>query len=92
MKAVAGNSDLWKNGNLENNSEFGTSGFNALPAGYRTNYDGNFNYMGNNGYFWSSTGNNGLYAWYRKLTYSNSDVYRSYSYKQGGFSIRCLGD
>jgi uncharacterized protein (TIGR02145 family) len=32
---LAGNSDLWNDGVLVNNSEFGTSGFNALPAGYR---------------------------------------------------------
>jgi hypothetical protein len=30
---LAGNSDLWSDGGLENNSEFGTSGFNGLPAG-----------------------------------------------------------
>ena len=30
---LAGSSDLWNDGVLENNSEFGTSSFNALPAG-----------------------------------------------------------
>ena len=33
---LAGNSDLWNDGVLENYSELGTSGFNALPANRRS--------------------------------------------------------
>ncbi|MBC8311019.1 MAG: fibrobacter succinogenes major paralogous domain-containing protein, partial [Candidatus Marinimicrobia bacterium] len=32
---LADGAELWNNGNLENNSEFGTSGFSAFPGGYR---------------------------------------------------------
>ena len=52
---LAGNSDLWNSGNLENNSEFGTSGFNVLPAGYRHSTSGYYYYMGYSGSFWSSS-------------------------------------
>jgi uncharacterized protein (TIGR02145 family) len=32
---LAGRADLWTDGDLENNAEFGTSGFTALPGGSR---------------------------------------------------------
>ena len=89
---LAGNADLWDNGDLENNSEFGTSGFSAFPAGYRSSYSGNYFIMGNNGYFWSSSENSSSSALYRRLYYSDSNVYRSLYSKQAGFSIRCLKD
>jgi len=43
---LAGNSYLWTDGDLVNNSEFGTSGFNGLPAGYRNFNNGTYNDMG----------------------------------------------
>ncbi|MBC8192252.1 MAG: fibronectin type III domain-containing protein, partial [FCB group bacterium] len=43
---LAGNAGLWTDGSLENNSGFGTSGFTALPGGYRYNGNGYFYYMG----------------------------------------------
>ena len=91
---LAGNAGLWDNGDLENNSEFGTSGFSAFPAGYRYYYDGSYYGMGNFGYFWSSSELYSFYAWSRLLSYSNSDVSRnlSLSYKLFGFSVRCLKD
>jgi len=89
---LAGNADLWNSGNLENNSEFGTSGFNVLPAGYRNDYNGTYSSTGFSGYFWSSSGSSSNYAWYRLLNYNYSNVYRNIDYKQNGFSIRCLRD
>ena len=89
---LAGNSDLWDYDDLVNNSEFGTSGFNVLPAGYRYYYNGDYLDMGDYGCFWSSSESNSNYTWYRKMNYDYSNVYR-YNYgKQLGFSIRCLGD
>lgn len=89
---LAGNSDLWDYDDLVNNSEFGTSGFNVLPAGYRWNDGGNDDDMGNTGFFWSSSEDDSSNAWDRGLDSSSSSVYRGNDYKQGGFSIRCLGD
>jgi uncharacterized protein (TIGR02145 family) len=42
---LAGNADLWSNGNLEQNTEFGTSGFSVFPAGYRFYNNGNYTNM-----------------------------------------------
>ena len=89
---LAGHADLWNNGDLENNSEFGTSGFSAFPAGYRTDTFGNYTGMGNWGYFWSSSENINNYSWYRILNYNYSNVFRYSDYKQRGMSIRCVAD
>ena len=64
-------------------------GFSALPGGYRYS-SGSFYYLGYYGYWWSSTGHSGTYAWYRSLYYNYDDVGRYNYYKTGGFSVRCL--
>ena len=89
---LAGNADLWNSGNLEQNAEFGTSGFNGFPAGIRNTSYGDFTIMGTDGYFWSSTESGSYDAWFRKLNYGFSEVFRSYYAKHSGFSIRCLRD
>jgi|TARA_B100001964_G_C14225134_1_gene597252 hypothetical protein len=63
----------------------------ALPGGYRNN-NGNYNNMGNNSYFWSSTENNSNNAWNRNLNYNNSDANRNNNNKKNGFSVRCVRD
>lgn len=68
------------------------SDFTVLPGGYRYSADGNYYHLGNHGAFWSSTGNNSRNAWYRRLHYNYSNVYRYFNYKQNGFSIRCVRD
>ena len=83
---------LWFSGNLEQNTEFGTSGFNGLPASYRGSDNGGYYGMGYGGSFWSSTENDSGSAWYRTLYYDYSEVYRTNYSKQGGFSVRCLRD
>ena len=89
---LAGRADLWNDGGLENNAEFGTSGFTALPGGYRYDSYGYYYHMGNGGSFWSSTEYGSSSAWLRSLSYDYSDV-RRYDYdKQYGFSVRCVRD
>jgi uncharacterized protein (TIGR02145 family) len=66
-----------------------SSGFTALPGGYR-NISGGFRYLGEYAYFWSSQESDALYAWGRKLGYNGDGVYRSYGNKMYGFPIRCL--
>ena len=77
----------------ENATYYGTNNFkfNALPGGYR-NYNGNFNYIGNNGYWWSATENYASYALFRYMLYNNSNVYRGDYNKEFGFSVRCVKD
>ncbi|RMZ48951.1 hypothetical protein EB821_04890 [Candidatus Marinimicrobia bacterium PRS2] len=90
---LAGNSDLWLESYLVNNSEFGTSGFTALPAGYRFSSMGDYTSMGGSGYFWSSSEGNSGHAWHRTLDYYYSNVGRNNGFdKQHGFSVRCLGN
>jgi uncharacterized protein (TIGR02145 family) len=90
---LAGRADLWHDGDLENNSEFGTSGFTALPGGYRSSSSGTYNGMGDRGYFWSSTEYGSNIAWYRLLYYYDSEVDRNREgSKNGGFSVRCVRD
>ena len=68
-----------------------SSGFTALPGSYR-HYNGNFFYIGNYAYFWSSTANTANIAWNHYMIYNNSEVARSSSNKGNGFSVRCMKD
>ena len=88
---LAGNSDLWNNGSLENNFEFGTSGFVALPSGGRNRW-GTFYSQGDSGNWWSSTEVASFYAFSRRLEFNYSAV-RRYEYEKSfGFSVRCIKD
>ncbi len=69
-----------------------SSGFTALPGGYRYG-NGGFGGHGLNGFWWASTEGNSGSAWYRYLNFSDSGIYRDYNYlgyKIYGFSVRCL--
>ncbi len=68
----------------------GSSGFEALLAGYRST-DGLFYVSGSNTYFWSSN-ESGSSAWGRSLSVSEARVYRGTSGKLFGFSVRCVKD
>ncbi len=88
---LAGNADLWKNGDLKENSKFGKSGFTALPDGYR-NFGGSFYLVGYRGSWWSATEFDSNYAYYRNLRCNYSDVFRYNLDKDYGFSVRCVRD
>lgn len=66
-----------------------SSGFSALPGGYR-DFGGNFDDAGYYGYWWSSSANGSSYAWYRDLYSGNDNVSRDYYHRPVGFSVRCL--
>jgi uncharacterized protein (TIGR02145 family) len=89
---LAGNASLWTDGALDQNVNFGTSGFSALPGGERSFSDGSFNDLGNYGNWWSSTEYAGSGAWDRNLYYDNARVYRFNYVKSHGYSVRCLRD
>jgi len=89
---LAGNASLWKDDDLTNNSEFGSSGFKALPGGYCHNFVG-FSFIGNYGNWWSSTKGSSKSVWYRSLYYSGSDIFRNHiTNLDFGFSVRCVRD
>jgi uncharacterized protein (TIGR02145 family) len=81
MKSITG----WAVG--ENGTN--TSGFSAIPGGYRWAKTGAFNGIGMITYWWSSEYNTD-YAWYRRIDGTSSGVYRAYTSKRGGKYIRCL--
>ena len=74
----------------ENNN---STGFTALPGGFRGNYYGTFFDIGLCGYWWSSTVYYEHYAAYtRGLYYNSEDLYRSPNLKAYGFSVRLVRD
>ena len=68
-----------------------TSGFTALPGGWRFS-NGSFTSLGKYGYWWSSSESNFSFAWYRSLNYNNSNVTSYFDNEVFGFSVRCLRD
>jgi uncharacterized protein (TIGR02145 family) len=76
-------------GNYQANNN--SSGFTALPSGYRYFY-GSFSSIGNYSYWWSSTEFDATYAWYRYIYFNSCYVSRYYYNKRFGWSVRCLRD
>jgi len=70
---------------------FDKFGFSGLPGGTRR-FDGYFHFIGNYGYWWSSTEHDNYYAWYSFLDYDWGDAGRYYYSKSDGFSVRCIKD
>ena len=91
---MAGNEPLWMNSDIDNagagNNDFGVSGLNILPAGYRR---GAANYLGltSHTYLWSSLESiNG--AWRRDLLFWKTNIHRHDEDDSYGLSVRCLKD
>lgn len=90
---LAGNASLWKDGILDSEPAFGTSGFKALPAGYRSFNDGGCYHIGISTTWWCSDEYSTTHAWFRTIRDTYSDVYRDfYGDKNNGKSVRCLKD
>lgn len=81
--------DFWKSGSHGATNE---SGFTALPGGSR-DAAGDFGGLGEFVGFWSSTERSKSSAWFRRCPgHDSTDVIQSFSYKEGGFSVRCIKD
>lgn len=89
---LAGKANHWADGYLEYDNETGISGFNAIPAGYRTDSNGSYSNMDTTSYFWTSSGEDITGAWHRRLSYFSTKVFRLDNDKNKGFSVRCLKD
>ena len=76
---------------LNNNGATNSTGFWALPSGFRYNY-GTFGYIGSNGSWWSSTAYSTTYALARDIFSDNASVYRNHYYSTYGISVRCVKD
>jgi uncharacterized protein (TIGR02145 family) len=68
------------------------SGFSALAAGNRTNYDGASGSVGDSFYWWSSSELMPAAAWVYYLISGEGYAFRSGIDKRFGFSVRCLKD
>lgn len=68
-----------------------SSGFGALPAGYRI-ADGSFYSLGSSALFWSSTPSGESDAWYRYLGEDNAEFKRFNHFRSRALSVRCLQD
>ncbi len=69
-----------------------SSGFSALPSGYRNYKSGGFAHMNQYSYFWTSTEKQDNYAWYRSVNSYSPSIGRSYIFEDNGFSVRCIKD
>lgn len=78
--------------NSPNTGATNSSGFAALPGGYRNGTNGTFYNVGNNGNWWSSTESSSSHAFSRTLIYTNANAYRYDDSKSGGFCVRCIRD
>jgi uncharacterized protein (TIGR02145 family) len=72
----------------QNTDATNESGFSGLPGGFRSN-DG-FHFVGNYGFWWSSTEDDTYDAWSRFLFYGNSNEIRTNGGKGLGLCVRCL--
>jgi uncharacterized protein (TIGR02145 family) len=66
-----------------------TSGFSALPGGFRY-YGGDFWNLGSLIYFWTSTPNSATDAYQRRLDGELNTVWRERTLKQAGKYVRCV--
>jgi len=66
------------------------SNLNWIPGGY---VSGNlFTEKEENMYFWTSSNNNLMNAYYRKISFQEIGIYRNSMSKSSGLSIRCIKD
>lgn len=79
----------WKDGDLKNNSEFGSSGFNAVPSGFRGTYGG-FGNVGDVANWWTSAEYDTSKVIKRLIFYYLPYIDRYMENKHLGYSVRCV--
>ena len=88
---LSGNMELWGTCLLTHFSWFGTTRFEALPAG---GYTGRYIDYGEGAKFWSATEKEGFEdnAYYRRIYSYGTSFGSTTTTKHSGFSVRCLRD
>jgi uncharacterized protein (TIGR02145 family) len=81
-----------RSGWVDNGNGNNSSGFNALPGGWRRSSNGSFGPVGGSTYLWSSSEYSSSSAWMRSLYYNSAYISRGSLPKQGGYSIRLIRD
>jgi len=77
--------------NSPNSGADNSSGFSALPGGNR-NFNGEFNDLGDDGYWWTANQYDSNGAFYHSLNYFYSGIYTNGDIKFFGYSVRCVKD
>lgn len=67
-----------------------SSGFSAIPGGYRDFYDGSYEDKGEYGYYWSTLEYDSSKAYFRYLYYNDATCKKFYYNKVYGLSVRCV--
>ena len=76
---------------FQNGNGINSSGYTALPAGYRDAW-GSLYGLSEGCFWWTSTETSTLKSWYHGLGYYSDGVLRREDYKDTGLSIRCIKD
>ncbi len=76
----------------DNRNGSNSSGFTALPGGFRFTQGDNFVYLTYNASFWSSSESSDFSRWYLGVNADNNAVVRSGRSNLYGLSARCLKD
>ena len=76
---------------ISNYQATNSSGFSALPGGFRSN-GGLFDYMTTAGWWWTTSVFSTTNSTHFSVDSSNDDVYTSNSAKTTGLSVRCIKD
>jgi uncharacterized protein (TIGR02145 family) len=84
-----------KNWTDPNTGATNETGFTGLPGGYRNGANGTWGSINSFGNFWTtsdeSEGQTNM-AWDRRLNYNYAGIWRNYSNKANGFSVRCISN
>lgn len=68
-----------------------SSGFTGLPGGMRFR-EGQFDFLGKNGLFWSTREDDDFEGYFLTLSHDDTEARRTVMFKQAGFSCRCVMD
>lgn len=91
--ALAGNKSLWFQDALTGDPAFGSSGFDALPAGGFYGITNEFSGRSEFAHIWCSDQGSQTVTYYRGVDYMTARVWRSdYGDKCNGFQVRCVRD
>ncbi len=86
--ALSGEPDLWTDPKIGTRKDLNSSGFSAIPAGYRLS-NGIYSWIGQRANFWTSTID--ASGWRRTIMPESSEsVRRTAAAKNMGFSVRCI--
>lgn len=78
----------WKNPNAGASN---SSGFSALPGGYRDEY-GEYKSLSTYGYWWTADAPDDQNGWFRFMVYLNQQSNRTFGSRKNGMAVRCILD